>query len=173
MNNPRKVGTLSASQSVKDALSQRTPPPAKPKKLPTTTLKSGTRVGEVYWCDFSHTNLIPEFDSEHLVVVIKSAKLSDASLVVPLTKQDQSSNPHGYKLKHNPNEQTADESWAVCDHIYAVSAGRLRQLRNAANQVRKPFPLDPKDIEEISRRVFGVLSPFLQKGVSASPPPKP
>lgn len=173
MNNPRKAGTLSASQSVKDALSQRTSPPAKPKRLPTSTLKSGTRVGEVYWCDFSHTNLIPEFDSEHLVVVIKSAKLSDASLVVPLTKRDQSSNPHGYKLKHNPNEQTADESWAVCDHIYAVSAGRLRQLRNAANQVRKPFPLDPKDIEEISRRVFGVLSPFLQKGVSATPVPKP
>lgn len=171
MSNPRKGGTLAASETAKSAFARQTPAPAKPKTPPATTLKSGTRVGEVYWCDFSHTNLIPEFDSEHLVMVIKSAKLSDASLVVPLTKRDQSSNPHGYKLRLNPNDQTADESWAVCDHIYAVSAGRLRQLRNAANQIRTPFGLDPVDVEEISRRVFRVLSTFLQKGVAASPAP--
>ncbi|MBU4197430.1 MAG: type II toxin-antitoxin system PemK/MazF family toxin [Alphaproteobacteria bacterium] len=170
MTAPRKTGTISASDDVREAMAKRAPPPAKIKQPPVTSLKSGTRVGEVYWCDFSHTNLIPEFDSEHLVMVIKSARLTDVSLVIPLTKRDQSSNQHGYKLKHNPNEQTADESWAVCDHIYAVSSGRLRPLRTTAGQMRKPFTLDPSDIEAISRHVRRVLTPFLQKGIASSDP---
>jgi len=152
---------------MRKAAADRAPPPPKPKQLPDTQLKSGVRVGEVYWCDFAHTNPLPEFDAEHLVVIIKSAKLVDASLVVPLTKKDQSASPHGYKLTQNPNRQTSEESWAVCDHIYAVSSARLRQLRNESNQLRTPFPLAEHDIREISKRVFKVLSPFLQKGVDA------
>jgi uncharacterized protein YifN (PemK superfamily) len=133
-------------------------------------LKSGTRIGEVYWCDFPHTNLLPEFDAEHLAVVIKSGKLNDVTLVVPLTKQDQSANPHGYRLKNNPNRQSAPEAWAVCDHIYAVSAGRLRPLRTHNNEIRTPFTLDVGDVKEISKRVFRVLGPFLQKGIDATAP---
>lgn len=169
MNEDRRRPTITANDAMRKAATERTPPPAAAKSMPATSLKSGTRVGEVYWCDFSHVNMIPEFDSEHLVVVVKSGKLADVSLVVPLTKRDQSGNPHGYKLLQNPNRKTADVSWAVCDHIYAVSAARLRQLRTETNQIRKPFALDDADLSEISRRVFRVLSPFLQKGAAQGP----
>lgn len=158
---------------MRKAAQDRAPEKPRPKQAPKTTLLSGTRVGQVYWCALPHTNLLPEFDAEHLVVVIKSGKLDYVSLVVPLTKKPQEGNPHGYLLTGNPNPQSADQSWAVCDHIYAVSAGRLRQLRNQRNEVRTPFTLEDADVTEISQRVFRVLHPFLRKGTAPAQEAKP
>lgn len=167
MKDDSKRPQLVATDAIRRAMAEKQPHAPPPKSAPTTPLKSSTRVGQVFWCTFAHTNPLPEFDAEHLVVVIKAGKLSDVSLVVPLTKKDQSHHPHGYRLTNNPNPQSADVSWAVCDHIYAVSAGRLRPLRNARGEVRTPFAIDSADLAEISRRVRRVLGPFLQKGIEA------
>lgn len=161
---PKKL--LTSNEAMKRVAQSQQLPVEKTKALVPTSLKSGTRVGQVYWCEFSHTNMLPEFDDDHLVMIIKSGKLDDVSLVVPLTKKPQGDNPHGYELAVNANPQTAGQSWAVCDHVYAVAAPRLRPLRNQRNEVRTPFSLDDEDVCQISKRVFRVLSPFLQRGVA-------
>lgn len=130
-------------------------------KLP-TELRRSTRLGEVYWCDFSPLNWPPEFDYKHLVVVIRGAKKeSGAHVVVPLTKRPQLDNPHGYKLMHNPNPGSADESWAVCDHVYTVASERLKLLRDSKGVTKEPGRIAAVDLGEISHRVFNALKPFL------------
>ena len=103
---------------------------------PKSQLTRDTRTGEVYWCDFSPLNWPPEFDYQHLVVIVRGGKIErDINVVMPLTKADQSENPHGYRLAHNPNRLT-------------------------------PRRLADTDLREISQRLRKALGTFLSLGIS-------
>jgi mRNA interferase MazF len=129
---------------------------------PPLEIRRSTRLGEVYWCAFSPHHYPPEFDDKHLVVVIRGAKpVFGAHVLVPLTKKPQVDNPHGYKLIRNPNPRSADQSWAVCDHIYTVASERLQRLRDSKGVMREPERIDAADFREISLRVLNALKPFL------------
>ncbi|RRN65071.1 type II toxin-antitoxin system PemK/MazF family toxin [Caulobacter sp. 602-1] len=135
------------------------------RKKPNLEIRRSTRVGEVYWCAFSPHNWLPEFDDQHLVVVIRGGKKEhDAHVVVPLTKQPQPENPHGYRLTSNPNPSSAPEAWAVCNHVYTVAPERLKLLRDAKGVTKDPDRLSPVDLAEIARRVFKALKPFFDHG---------
>ena len=134
-------------------------------------LTRDTRTGEVYWCDFNPTNLTPEFDDKHLVVIVKGGKIAnDINIVLPLTKVAQSGNAHGYQLVHNPNPGSADVSWAVCNHLYAVASERLQPLRDSIGTRLTPQKLHEDDLRQISQRMFKALSTFLTLGVAAPTP---
>jgi uncharacterized protein YifN (PemK superfamily) len=133
-------------------------------------LTRDTRPGEVYWCDFNPTNLVPEFDAPHPVVVVRGGRIArDIHVVLPLTKADQVDNPHGYRLTHNPNPGSSDVSWAVCNHLYAVASERLKPLRDAKGNRRTPQKLHPDDLREISARTRRALATFLSLGVAPEP----
>jgi mRNA interferase MazF len=124
-------------------------------------LRRSTRVGEVYWCSFSPHNWVPEFDDQHLVVIIRGGKKDHgAHIVVPLTKRSQGDSPHGYRLGRNPNPGSAPEAWAVCDHVYTVASERLKLLRDSKGVTKDPERIDSEDLTEISRRVFNALRTF-------------
>lgn len=162
---PRK--TLTATPAMKEALAQQ--PVPEPAAKPKSHLTRDTRVGEVYWCDFSPLNWTPEFDYQHLVVVVRGGKISgDINVVLPLTKKEQSGNPHGYQLKHNPNPGSADESWAVCNHIYSVASERLQPLRDAGGSRKTPEKLHDDDLREISGKLRNALATFLTFGLPPS-----
>lgn len=158
---PRKP--LIATPAMKAAAATR-PVPA-PAQGPVSALLGDTRVGEVYWCDFSALNLIPEFDAMHLIVVVRGGKKDrDIHTVLPLTKVAQAKNPHAYKLRDNPNPASADEAWAVCNHLYAVASERLRPLREAGGKTRSRVKLSEHDLGEIASRVRRALHTFLLLG---------
>jgi len=162
-------GTLTATTAMQTAVA-RTPPPLAPKGRISELFRS-TRIGEVYWCDFTPfpLSIVPEFDDKHLVVIIRGGKKErDIHMVLPLTKVDQGGSPHGYRLKHNPNPGSATVSWAVCNHLYSVASERLELLRDAKGLPRKTEKLHDDDLGEISVRLRKALMPFLQVGL-----PKP
>lgn len=128
------------------------------KKPPKSVLEANTRTGQVYWCNFDNIAMLPEFDAPHLVVVLRGGdRDAGPHLVVPLTKIPQTGQ-FGYQLKINPNPRSAPEAWAVCDHIYTVSSGRLEPLRDDDHQPRRNVTVDPEDLVEIGRRVFASLN---------------
>jgi mRNA interferase MazF len=159
---PRKI--LTSTPAMKAAAASRPAPVAA--NGPVSVLWRGTRVGEVYWCDFSPLNLLPEFDAMHLVVIVRGGKKDkDIHMVLPLTKADQAQNPHAHKLRDNPNPESADQSWAVCNHLYAVASERLRPLRDGKGEPRKPEKLSSYDLEGIAGRVRKALHTFLLLGI--------
>lgn len=167
MTIPPKRATLSATPKMLEVSREKLPTPEETAK-PRSHLRRSTRVGEVYWCDFNPHNWPPEFDYKHLVVIARGGKKEgEAHVVVPLTKRPQVGNPHGYKLIHNPNPGSADESWAVCDHIYTVASERLEPLRDSRGEKKEPQKVTAEDLKEISRRVLGALKPFLVHGFAA------
>ncbi len=88
------------------------------------------RVGQVFWVDFPADAYAPEFEGEHPGVVVRAAKsMSDTCIVVPLTHRPALSNPHAHKLVKNPNPDDVYEGWAICNHLYTVSLGRLRRFQ--------------------------------------------
>lgn len=136
----------------------------KPPKPPMTLVRA-PRMGEVYWCDFSISNCLPEFDDRHLILVLKSGGYKDAChMVIPLTKQDQSKNAYGHPLTFNPSPSTARTSWAVCDQIYTVATERLSRLRNRRHEVVQPFKLPDDDLAAIGRLTFRALQNFFAIG---------
>lgn len=152
---------------MRDAAAARPPPAPPPPRR--SQLTRDTRAGEVYWCDFSPANLPPEFDAPHPVVIVRGGKIQgDIHLVLPLTKLDQSHNPHGYRLGHNPNPGSATVSWAVCNHLYAVASERLKPLRDARGNRRTPQRLPDADLCEISARMRRALATFLSLGVASA-----
>lgn len=159
--------TLRATVAMQKAAARNPPPePAKPR---ISELFRSTRVGEVYWCDFipSPCSIVPEFDDKHLVVIVRGGKKErDIHMVLPLTKSDQTDNPHGYKLQHNPNPGSANVSWAVCNHLYSVASERLELLRDSKGQPRKTPRIHDDDLHEISARVRGALMSFLSIGIA-------
>lgn len=113
-------------------------------------------------------NWTPEFDYQHLVVIVRGGKIAnDIHVVLPLTKSDNSENPHGYKLLHNPNPNSADVSWAVCNQVYSVASERLQPLRDAKGNRLTPAKLHPDDLREISLRMRRALGTFLGLGIEA------
>jgi len=159
MDKPKRP-TLTAKPAMIEA-ANKVPPISAIGKKPSLELRSATRVGQVYWCAFSPHNWPPEFDDQHLVVVIRGGKKErDAHVVVPLTKQPQHDNPHGYRLKRNPNPGSAPEAWAVCNHVYTVAPERLKLLRDSKGVMKDPERLDADDLGEIARRVLRALKSF-------------
>lgn len=148
-----------------------TRPAPQPAARPKSNLTRDTRTGEVYWCDFSPMNLMPEFDYQHLVVIVRGGKIAnDIHVVIPLTKADQTGNPHGYRSAHNPNPASADVSWAVCNHVYSVASERLQPLRDSKGNRRTPEKLHADDLREISLRMRRALGTFLNLGIAPSQP---
>lgn len=147
------------------------PAPAAPKG-PKGELWRSTRVGEVYWCAFSHLNWTPEFDYKHLVVVVRGgSKDKDIHTVLPLTKKDQAGKPHAYQLRDNPNPGSADQSWAICDHLYAVASERLEYLRDEKGKPKQPQKLSEYDLKRIAERVRQAYGPFLLIGTQTEEEP--
>ncbi len=161
---PRKK--LTATPQMKQTAANNPPPTI---KVRISELSRSTRVGEVYWCDFiPHPHsLLPEFDDKHLVVIVRGGKKErDIHIVLPLTKSDQTDNPHGYRLKDNPNPGSAKVSWAVCDHLYSVASERLQLLRDGKGQPRTPRKLRDEDLKAISIKVRNAMMSFLTIGVA-------
>jgi mRNA interferase MazF len=132
------------------------------------SLHSSPRVGKVYWVDFPTDAYSPEFENMHPGVVIRSARrLADHCIVVPLTHRDQSTNPHGHKLSKNPRIDDPTDAWAVCDHIYTVATGRLREIINKKGKPYHPS-LAQADLIAIFTKIQAVLAP-----VYSAPPPPP
>jgi mRNA interferase MazF len=149
---------LTANPTMVAAAKASTPTFGGVKRKPNTKLEQNTRLGHVFWCDFSPYNWPPEFDDRHLVVVIRGGVRADgAHLVVPLTSKTQDGQ-FAYKLNTNPNPRSASDSWAVCDHIYTVASERLEQLRDDNNHYRRSVSIDDDDLKEIGRRVFAALN---------------
>ena len=75
----------------------------KPPKPP-LVLKSVPRFGQVFWCDFSISNVLPEFDDVHPAIVIRGGhKLATPHLVVPMTTIDHTGDVYAYGMPVNPN----------------------------------------------------------------------
>jgi uncharacterized protein YifN (PemK superfamily) len=118
---------------------------------------SRARFQQAYWVDFPHDAYAPEFVGEHPGVVIRSAgNLNEPCVVVPLTSRDQGARPHTYKLAHNPNPRSKGDCWAVCDHLYTVSLGRLRPFLDRFKQNSYPKVTD-LDMYEITKKVKAAL----------------
>jgi len=131
---------------------------------------SRARFQQAYWVDFPHDAYAPEFVGEHPGVVIRSAgNLNEPCVVIPLTSRDQGARPHTYKLAHNPNPRSSSDCWAVCDHLYTVSLGRLRPFLNRFKQNSYPKVTD-LDMHEITKRVKTALDTLY---ASAATPPTP
>ena len=135
----------------------------KPPKPP-LRLKSVPRFAEVYWCDFSISNVLPEFDDEHPAVIIRSGqKLSNPHLVVPLTSIDHTGDVYAHELSINPiPHRSARRSWAICNHIYTVASERLRPVENPAKFSDPIFPrLSDADMRDVGILVRKALSRLL------------
>ncbi|HRD29064.1 MAG TPA: hypothetical protein PLO65_12255 [Caulobacter sp.] len=73
-------------------------------RKPPLLLRSAPRFAEVYWVDFSSSNVLPEFDDVHPGIVIRSGqKLDRPHIIVPMTTVDQTGNVFAYQPSVNPN----------------------------------------------------------------------
>jgi len=125
----------------------------KPPKPP-LLLKSVPRYGQVYWCDFSISNVLPEFDDVHPAIVIRSGqKLDRPHLVLPMTTIDHTGDVYAYEMPRNPNPKKPNKrSWVICNQIYTVASERLRPMADVYANPRFPT-IDPADMREIGKRV--------------------
>ena len=141
----------------------------KPPKPP-LRIKSVPRYAEVYWCDFSISNVLPEFDDVHPVVVIRSGqKLSNPHIVVPMTTSDHAGDHYAYALPVNPNPKRADTtSWVLCNHLYTVASERLFPLRDRYDNPIYPKATD-EDMHQIGRLVRLALRRIIEASLNSSP----
>jgi mRNA interferase MazF len=116
-------------------------------------LASAPKIRAVYWCRFWRDALRPEFYKNRPVVVVsRDNRLDGPALVVPLTTKPQGNNKWAYKLTENPNPgKPTIESWAVCNHIYAVSCARLAQMDGGVPRMK------PQDFDEVVRLMLRAL----------------
>ena len=130
----------------------------KPPKPP-LRLKSAPRYAQVYWCDFSISNVLPEFDDVHPVVVIRSGqKLDQLHLVLPMTTRDHAGDVYAYRLPENPNPKKPDrQAWVICNQIYTVASERLWPMRDRYNNEQFPS-LSPADMQGLGRLVRKALT---------------
>lgn len=139
--------------------------------LPPLQIRSVPRFGEVYWCNFSISNHLPEFDAEHPAVIVRSGQKLDAChIVIPLTSVDHEGDVYAVKLSSNPIPQKhPKQSWAVCNHLYTVASERLRPITNP-----KKFgdPVYPKLTEGDLRAIGGKVAKALTRILTASLPPQ-
>jgi len=138
--------------------------PYKPPKPP-LRLKTWPRFSEVYWCDFSISNILPEFDDEHPVIIIRTGgKLDRPHLVVPLTTIDQGESRFSHELLRNPIPQrTPRRSWAICNHIYTVASERLRPITDPSRYGDPVYPkIDKTDMKAIGHKIFDALDTLVR-----------
>jgi mRNA interferase MazF len=116
-------------------------------------LASAPKIRAVYWCRFWRDALRPEFYKNRPVVVVsRDNRLDGPALVVPLTTKPQGTNKWAYKLTENPNPgKPGIDSWAVCNHIYAVSCARLSQMGGGVPR------MNPHDFDEVVRLMLRAL----------------
>ena len=140
----------------------------KPPKPP-LLLKSVPRYGQVYWCDFSISNVLPEFDDVHPAIVIRSGqKLDRPHLVLPMTTIDHTGDVYAYEMPRNPNPKKPNKrSWVICNQIYTVASERLRPMTDIYANPRFPT-IDPADMCEIGRRVRLALNRIIMDSIDTS-----
>jgi mRNA interferase MazF len=116
-------------------------------------LVSAPKIRAVYWCRFWHDALRPEFYKNRPVVIVsRDNRLDGPALVVPLTTKPQGTNKWAFKLTENPNPaKPAIDSWAICNHIYAVSCARLAQMDGGVPRMKQ------QDFDEIVRLMLRAL----------------
>ncbi|EJF98097.1 hypothetical protein MEI_00918 [Bartonella vinsonii subsp. arupensis Pm136co] len=86
-------------------------------------LKSAPRIRQVFWCDFPHDALLPEFWKKRPVLVLsKNAKLYGNVTVLPFSTKSQPNNPAAYPLQ-SPIENK--KAWIICNYVTTVSVSRL------------------------------------------------
>lgn len=132
-------------------------------------LASAPKLRAVYWCRFWGDALRPEFYKNRPVVVVsRDNRLDGPVLVVPLTTKVQGDNKWAYKLMENPNPRKPGiDSWAVCNHIYAVSCARLQQMDGRAPRMQQC------DFDEVVRLMLRALpdAPIGRAADDSIPPP--
>jgi mRNA interferase MazF len=116
-------------------------------------LASAPKIRAVYWCGFWRDALRPEFYKNRPVVIVsRDNRLDGPALVVPLTTKPQGNNKWAYKLTENPNPRKPSiDSWAVCNHIYAVSCARLAQMDGGVPRMK------PADFDGVVRLMLRAL----------------
>lgn len=142
----------------------------KPPK-PKLQLRSVPRYGQVYWCDFSISNVLPEFDDVHPAIVIRSGqKLDRPHLVLPMTTVDHTGDVYAYEMPRNPNPKKPDRrSWVICNQIYTVASERLRPMSDVYNNPRFPV-IEPADLHEIGKLVRLALNRIIQASIEPAKP---
>ncbi len=126
------------------------------------------RVGQVFWVDFPADAYAPEFENEHPGVVVRAARnMADSCIIVPLTHRAATANIHAYKLSQNPNPNDALDAWAICDHLYTVSLGRLRRFQ------RRGKDYDARLVDSDKQAIFSKIQRSLPMVFSTSSPSLP
>ncbi|EJF97815.1 type II toxin-antitoxin system PemK/MazF family toxin [Bartonella taylorii] len=93
------------------------PPHIKPR------IKSAPRIRQIFWCDFPHDSILPEFWKKRPVLVLsKNAKLYGNVTVLPFSTKSQPNNPAAYPLR-SPIENK--KAWIICNYVTTVSVSRL------------------------------------------------
>lgn len=134
---------------------------------PPLLLKSVPRYAQVYWCDFSISNVLPEFDDLHPAVIIRSGQsLNGPHMVVPITSVNHEGDVYAYRLSENPNPKRPDLiTWAICNHIYTVASERLRPMHDRFGN--EAFPkLSERDMHEIGKLLRRALDRIIQASIS-------
>ncbi|WP_455476881.1 type II toxin-antitoxin system PemK/MazF family toxin [Bartonella sp. B41] len=93
------------------------PPRIKPR------IQSAPRIRQVFWCDFPHDAILPEFWKKRPVLILsKNAKRYGNVTVLPFTTKSQPNNPAAYSLQ-SPIENR--KAWIICDYVTTISVSRL------------------------------------------------
>jgi len=152
VDGPGRQGTLTIARPGNAALvAEQDDEPAAPAGR--IVLASAPKIRAVYWCRFWRDALRPEFYKNRPVVIVsRDNRLDGPALVVPLTTKPQGANKWAYKLTENPNPRKPTiDSWAICNHIYAVSCARLAQMDGGVPRMQ------PRDFDEVVRLMLRAL----------------
>ncbi|UTO28204.1 type II toxin-antitoxin system PemK/MazF family toxin [Bartonella harrusi] len=107
------------------------PPHIKPR------IKSAPRIRQVFWCDFPHDSILPEFWKKRPVLVLsKNAKLYGNVTVLPFSTKSQPNNPAAYPLQ-SPIENK--KAWIICNYVTTVSVSRLSCSRTVPRLSSEEF----------------------------------
>lgn len=121
------------------------PPHIKPR------LKSAPRIRQVFWCDFPHDSILPEFWKKRPVLVLsKNAKLYGNVTVLPFSTKSQPNNPAAYPLQ-SPIEHK--KAWIICNYVTTVSVSRLSCSHSGA----------PRLSEEEFHKVISLMLKYLPR----------
>jgi len=147
------------------------PPTVYKAPRPPLLLRSAPRFSEVYWCDFAISNILPEFDDRHPVIIVRSGgKLSNPHIVVPLTSRDHEGDVFAHRLSTNPvTGQRAKDSWAVCNHLYTVASERLAPVMHPKHRHAVYPKVGQEDMRAISVLVRKALQALLFAGLPSQP----
>lgn len=142
----------------------------KPPK-PLLQLKSVPRFSQVYWCDFSISNVLPEFDDVHPAIIIRSGqKLENPHIVVPVTTRDHEGDVYAHRLDINPNpKRQGDVSWVVRNHLCTVASERLKPMTDRYGNEKFPV-IGAADMHQIGKLIRRALERIISASIEL---PKP